>query len=61
MTKMRFRKYVFRAVILSFLYRGEEMLFRPENLHVCRKHVYVHHQKKSEFFDMCYYFFDLFI
>ena len=55
-TKMRFKKYVFRAVILSFLHRAEDMSFHDETLQVCRKHVYVHHQKNSEFLKMFYYF-----
>ena len=56
-TKMRSKKYVFRAEILSFLHRAAEMLFRHEIWHVCSKHVYVHHQTISEFFDRFYYFF----
>ena len=55
-TKIRFKKYVFRAVILSFLHRAEDMSFHDENLQVCIMHVYVHHQTNSEFFEMFYYF-----
>ena len=51
-----FKKYVFRAVNLSFLHRSEKILFHDEILQVCRKHVYVHHQENSEIFELFYYF-----
>ena len=55
-SKMRFKSYLFRAVILVF-YRVEKMLFRHQIWQVCRKLVYLHHQFFSKFLEMFYYLF----
>ena len=43
-------------MILSFLHRVEDMSFHDEILQVRRKHVYVHRQKNSEFWNVLLFF-----